>query len=433
MRSSDTVIHNTDTLQQTWISNHSVTNVSSLQLVGPTNFGVRVISPKPVLKRRLTIGIPTIKRRDKNYFMDMLGTMLNKTSEEELRDIVFVIFLADLNNTDWKSETEAAIVRNYSKYVQSGSLQVVQAPRQFYEKMHMFGNNSYLNWRTKQNYDYAYLMQYCDNLSDYYMQMEDDVIASDGYYSAILDFIAKQPDDKWICLEFSELGFIGKLYHSKHIRDLSEMLLIFSHTQPVDYTYVYFNMLLRGGPKKIRKPTLFQHMGFHSSLNEKIQPLRDKFFDFPAKEWNGDNPTAKIYTTLDLNDDFPPSLPYAKEPGHFWSYSSAKENDTYKLIFESSQSVYKIVVITGSKDHPGDIIHHGVLEASAIVSGSAEVPVCEDFITLGNLEKGKILVDSEMIRAKLGVVRIKCLQIRLTKSQVEWVIIKEIAVFLSQV
>lgn len=381
---------------------------------------------------RLTIGIPTIKRRDGDYFKEMLDSMFNKTSEEELRQIIFVIFLADLNDAIWKSETEAEIKRKYDKHIRSGSLIVVQAPKDFYDGMMQFGNNSYLNWRTKQNYDYAFLMKYCQHLSDFYMQMEDDVLASDGYYSAIFNFIAEQPNDDWICLEFSELGFIGKVYHSKHLRDLAEMLLIFSHTQPVDYTYVYFNTLLRNGFRRIRKPTLFQHMGYHSSLAEKIQPLRDKYFDFPPKELKGDNPSAGIFTTLKTNDDFPPNLPYSSDPGHFWSYSAAEENDTFTLLFDSSQLIDKVIVMTGSKEHPGDIIHNGVLEASAVVSGSKEKPFCEDFIVIGQFEEGKMFVDSQMIRSKLGVVRTKCLQIRLTKPQIEWVIIKEIAVFVSK-
>lgn len=52
-----------------------------------------------------------------------------------------------------------------------------------------------MNWRVKQNYDYAYLMKYCEHLSDFYMQMEYDIIASNGYYGAINDFIANQTAD----------------------------------------------------------------------------------------------------------------------------------------------------------------------------------------------------------------------------------------------
>ena len=361
----------------------------------------------------------------------MLDTMLNKTSQEEMTEIVFVVFLADLNNTDWKFKTEATIRENYEKYVTSGSLQVIEAPREFYDGMSQYGNDSYMNWRTKQNYDYAYLMQYCQNISEYYMQMEDDVQASDGYFPAIFNFIQSQPNDDWICLEFSELGFIGKLYHSKHIGKLAEMLLIFSHSQPVDYTYIYFNILMGNGPKRIRKPTLFQHMGFHSSLVDKVQPLVDKYFDFPEKELNGDNPPAKIVTTLLVNEDFPTGLAYSREPGHFWSNGSPKENDTFALFFDSAQTVNKIVIVSGSKSRPKDTVQHGVLEAGVVSSGTDDSMTCEGLISIGEFQNGIVSVDSQAIRSKLGIMSIRCLQIRFTMSQDEWVVLKEIAVFCS--
>jgi alpha-1,3-mannosylglycoprotein beta-1,4-N-acetylglucosaminyltransferase C len=261
------------------------------------------------------------------------------------------------------------------------------------------------------------------------MQMEDDVRASDGYFAAILNFIRLQDNDNWICLEFSELGFIGKLYHSKHIGQLSDMLIMFSQTQPVDYTYIYFNMLMGNGAKRIRKPTLFQHMGFHSSLVNKIQPLVDKYFDFPEKELNGDNPPAKLFTTLIVNEEFPPSLAYSSEPGHFWSNGSPKENDTFSLFFESAQMIDKLVIVSGSNSHPKDIIHYGILEAGVSTSSNGDKLDCEGLITLGQFQNGTLSIDSQTIRSKLGLVTIRCLQIRFTSAQLEWVVIKEIAIF----
>ncbi|KAL4225010.1 hypothetical protein ACF0H5_015705 [Mactra antiquata] len=383
----------------------------------------------PSHKRYLTIGIPTVKRRDGEYFMDMLSSMFNKTSEDELQKVVFVIFLADIENIEWKAETEAKIRHKYSTHINSGSLEVIQASPSFYMNMTNYGNNSYMKWRTKQNYDYAYMMKYSQDLSEYYMQMEDDVIASDGYFDAINKFIADQPNLEWVCLEFSELGFIGKVYHSKYLENLADMLLMFSDTQPVDYTYVYFNMLMNNGPRKIRKPTLFQHMGYHSSLSEKVQPLRDKFFDFPAKEYKGDNPTAHIYTSLKVSDNFPPSLAYSHENGHFWSDGAAKKDDVYLVVFDAPQSISRVVIDTGSKEHPGDIVNHGIVEACVSVSGSHDLPVCDNNVFLKDFENGKAVVNSSDISPKLGVIKVKGLQIRFKESQNEWVVIKEIAVF----
>jgi alpha-1,3-mannosylglycoprotein beta-1,4-N-acetylglucosaminyltransferase C len=74
------------------------------------------------------------------------------------------------------------------------------------------------------------------------MQMEDDIFTMPGYLDVIMEFIAEQKSD-WTCLEFSELGFIGKVYHSKYLERLAQIVLLFYEEQPVDYTFLYFNIL----------------------------------------------------------------------------------------------------------------------------------------------------------------------------------------------
>lgn len=387
---------------------------------------------EPVERRRLTIGIPTVKRRDGDYFMDMLGSMLNKTSTSDLREIIFVVFLADIENIEWKKDIESRIKTKYSKFLVSGSLKVIQAPVSFYDAMVAPKNNSYLYWRTKQNYDYAYLMKQTQHLSELYMQMEDDVIAADGYYDAINEYIRQQNGSNWVCLEYSSLGFIGKLYHTKHLNALADMLVMFSEHQPVDYTFMYFNILSGQGYRAIRKPTLFQHMGYHSSLAEKIQPLKDNYFNFPPKKIFGHNPPATIFTSFVVSPDYPPELAYSKEPGFFWSGAGAKAGDTFTLVFESPQEVSRITVQTGTKDHESDFVHEGVLEASASVKTGDSVSQCEEPVVLSHFQSGEVNVTQSDIALKMGLVKMKCLQVRITATQNEWVIIREIAVFVKR-
>ena len=54
----------------------------------------------------------------------------------------------------------------------------------------------------------------CLSKSQYYIQLEDDVIAKSGYLKFIMETINEQIDD-WFMLEFSELGFVGKLFKSQ--------------------------------------------------------------------------------------------------------------------------------------------------------------------------------------------------------------------------
>lgn len=45
----------------------------------------------------------------------------------------------------------------------------------------------------------------------YYFQLEDDVVAKPGYLTVMKSFAHLQKSNDWLLLEFSTLGFIGKL------------------------------------------------------------------------------------------------------------------------------------------------------------------------------------------------------------------------------
>ncbi|XP_052802067.1 alpha-1,3-mannosyl-glycoprotein 4-beta-N-acetylglucosaminyltransferase C-like [Mya arenaria] len=381
-------------------------------------------------KKRTTFGIPTVKRPSENYFQKMFRGMVNKTTEEQRKEIIFVVFLADLNNSEWKNSMKNDLLANYSYLVKTDSLLVIQAPESFYADL-TNTNDSYLYWRTKQNYDYAYLMTYCRHLSEFYVQMEDDVIPSDNYYSAIMGYVENQSDDNWVCLEFSKLGFIGKMYHSRDLMGLSAMFLIFNSSQPVDYIYVYFN-ILSGRRSALRKPTLFQHLGYHSSLDKKIQPLQDDFFNMPPKKWKGDNPPSKIYTSLEQSTDFPANMAYSLDVGFFWSIGPAKINDTFTIVFETPQRMSRVVIETGNKDHARDNLQNGCLEFSSHYSDTGENLNCDNFKKLDDFEGGHLFIDSDKMNSVVHNASVNCLRIRVLESQNEWLIISEIAVFINK-
>ena len=63
--------------------------------------------------------------------------------------------------------------------------------------------------------DYVALFYFSIGLSYYYLQLEDDVQCAAGFVAHIRDFIDKKQRNRhavWAMLEFSELGFIGKLF-----------------------------------------------------------------------------------------------------------------------------------------------------------------------------------------------------------------------------
>lgn len=43
------------------------------------------------------------------------------------------------------------------------------------------------------------------------LQLEDDIVAKPNYLSTMKNFALQQPSEEWMILEFSQLGFIGKV------------------------------------------------------------------------------------------------------------------------------------------------------------------------------------------------------------------------------
>ena len=84
-------------------------------------------------------------------------------------------------------------------------------------------------WRTKQNLDYTFLMWYASNMSDYYMQLEDDVHPVPKFAQFVRSGLERSLIGKpWVMATFSSLGFIGKLFNSSHLPSLASFLLTFS-------------------------------------------------------------------------------------------------------------------------------------------------------------------------------------------------------------
>ncbi|XP_066275885.1 alpha-1,6-mannosyl-glycoprotein 4-beta-N-acetylglucosaminyltransferase-like isoform X2 [Branchiostoma lanceolatum] len=243
----------------------------------------------------LTIGIPTVKRdQNATYLVSTLDSLIEHTTAAEREQIVVVVFLADFD-TDYNRNLSLEISRKYSQHLDNGFMQIIQAPRSFYPtleglKIKFKDSPERVRWRSKQCVDYAFLFQYCLNLSEYYLQLEDDVVSTQNFLTGIKEYLGRVKDD-WTMLEFSELGFIGKLFRSSELQRFADFLLLFYQELPSDLLLHTFLHIMRpdmqpNAKKFIRKPSLFQHVGQHSSLAGKIQNLTDKAFVHPTARMN---------------------------------------------------------------------------------------------------------------------------------------------------
>merc|ERR1712192_262604 len=143
----------------------------------------------------------------------------------------------------------------------------------------------------KQSLDFTFLMMYAKDRGTYYVQLEDDVITKNGFVSAMKSFaLEKTAENKsWLVIDFCVLGFIGKMFKTVDLPLISQFLLMFYKDKPVDWLLLDLVRTKMCSPYMDPKqcsqdvwirhhPSLFQHIGTHSSLAGKLQELKDNDF-----------------------------------------------------------------------------------------------------------------------------------------------------------
>lgn len=286
----------------------------------------------------MTIGIPTIKRPKVSYLITTLRSLIDNLQPSERSELLIVVFFAELTGlTEFISEQVAVIYNEFPDAINEGLLEIVVPSPAFYPDLDSIPPTfddppDRMKWRTKQNLDYCYLMMYCQNRATYYMQLEDDVITKPGYFDKIKEYIRKQSSATWYLLEFSSLGFIGKMFRSSDLSLMIDFLLMFHKEKPADWLLDHIFYVRLCNPEKspkqcqqtknqyrlLYKPSLFQHIGVHSSLKGKVQKLKEKDFGKqPMHKAHTDNPAAEITTSLKTYQKYTLEAAYKGET-FFW-------------------------------------------------------------------------------------------------------------------
>ncbi|XP_033752787.1 alpha-1,3-mannosyl-glycoprotein 4-beta-N-acetylglucosaminyltransferase C-like [Pecten maximus] len=385
-------------------------------------------------KSLLTLGIPSVRRpNDRHYIMGTIKSIIDNTDDDERSRITVVIFVADFNET-WNLEMAAKLYSNFKDYFEDGMLQVVKAPMAIYPDFKISHVKGALRdsaertlWRSKQNLDFAFVMLYSKNISEYYIQLEDDVVCAQHFVDDIETFVNKTKRF-WICLEFTELGFIGKLFRSIHLERLAHTLLAYYDSKPCDLLLGHVFRILGQNAPIHSSPSLFQHMGKWSSLEHKMMPSVDKKFkgfgeaDLPIIEVpKGDNPKASILTNMNWAEGYGPGHAYNHSSSFFWA-TDPRKRSFFEIVYRWPMTVRKIIVSTGDAKNRKD----------SLVAGNVRVSDSEPCHTkghlLGNFVAGEF--DSEILGSKIPS-GIKCIAVVLVSSQTGWLIIRDIAVFVT--
>uniref|UniRef100_A0A7N5JIG0 Alpha-1,3-mannosyl-glycoprotein 4-beta-N-acetylglucosaminyltransferase B n=1 Tax=Ailuropoda melanoleuca TaxID=9646 RepID=A0A7N5JIG0_AILME len=311
---------------------HLLAKESSLQpavRVGQGRTGVSVV-----------MGIPSVRREVHSYLTDTLHSLISELSPQEKEDSVIVVLIAETDPQYTSVVTE----------------------------------NIKALWRTKQNLDYCFLMMYAQSKGIYYVQLEDDIVAKPNYLSTMKNFALQQPSEDWMILEFSQLGFIGKMFKSLDLSLIVEFILMFYRDKPIDWLLDHILWVKVCNPEKdakhcdrqkanlrIRfKPSLFQHVGTHSSLAGKIQKLKDKDFGKQALRKEHVNPPAEVSTSLKTYQHFTLEKAYLRED-FFWAFTPAA-GDFIRFRFFQPLRLERFFFRSGNIEHPEDKLFNTSVE-----------------------------------------------------------------------
>ncbi|XP_044137044.1 alpha-1,3-mannosyl-glycoprotein 4-beta-N-acetylglucosaminyltransferase B isoform X2 [Bufo gargarizans] len=326
----------------------------------------------------IVMGIPSVKREVHSYLTDTLNSLISELNQQEKEDCVIVVLIAE---TDAQYATTVAdnIKSLFPNEIQSGLLEVISPSPNFYPDFsrlrESFGDpRERVRWRTKQNLDYCFLMMYAQSKGTYYVQLEDDIVAKPNYLSTMKNFALQQPSEEWMILEFSQLGFIGKLFKSLDLSLIVEFILMFYKDKPIDWLLDHILWVKVCNPEKdakhcdrqkanlrIRfKPSLFQHVGTHSSLAGKIQKLKDKDFGKQALRKEHVNPAAEVSTSLKTYQHFTLEKAYLRED-FFWAFTPTA-GDFVRFRFFKPLRVERYFFRSGNIEHPEDKLYNTTIE-----------------------------------------------------------------------
>ncbi|XP_064413619.1 alpha-1,3-mannosyl-glycoprotein 4-beta-N-acetylglucosaminyltransferase A [Latimeria chalumnae] len=337
----------------------------------------------------VVMGIPTVKRKVKSYLQETLHSLIDKLSPEERLDCVIVVFIGE-TDLDYVHSVVGSLEKEFSIEINSGLLEVISPPASYYPDLtnlkETFGDTKErVKWRTKQNLDYCFLMMYAQRKGVYYIQLEDDIIAKQNYFSTMKNFALQLSSEDWMILEFSQLGFIGKMFQSPDLNLIVEFIFMFYKEKPIDWLLDHILWVKVCNPEKDAKhcerqksnlrirfrPSLFQHVGLHSSLPGKIQKLTDKDFLKPLLHKIHVNPPAEVSSTLKVYQDHTLEKTYLGVD-FFWAITPLA-GDYILLKFDKPINVESYLFHSGNSQHPGDILLNTTVEVLPFAHEGSEI------------------------------------------------------------
>lgn len=420
--------HENSPTELSWQTERLVNKVSWVEKGDylPLNVSYHLLAGAPSMQQRfLCIGLSSVKRKKGSYLVPTLQSLFSQSSPDERSSMVVVVLLADFDVT-WRVTMVREIRNVFASELEQGQLVVLHVSQDWYPPLTGLKRNyndspQRVSFRSKQNLDYSFLIHYSASLGQYYLQLEDDVLSAKNFLTSIRKHVGEQEakKDTWAMLEFSELGYIGKLYKSVDLPLLTHFLFLFYQEMPCDWLMSHFRVLLAQKKPIGFKPSLFQHMGTFSSFGGTYNKLKDKYFE----EGLYSNPDAEVFSDMSVFQTHVPKLAWDAGEGFFWGRSPAIGN-YLTVVFANPAVVTGILVETGSEGK--DLLESAQVEMGREVATTENgEKSCKEFQSVGTLNNGRF--DIAEVDKKYSSA-FSCLRIHVTAGQNDWVIIKKIRI-----
>ncbi|XP_047524230.1 alpha-1,3-mannosyl-glycoprotein 4-beta-N-acetylglucosaminyltransferase A isoform X2 [Pieris napi] len=380
------------------------------------------------------IGIPTVKRDKESYLMVTLTHLIDGLNDEDLEDTLIVVFVGD-TDTEYVMNIAKEIKRRFPQHVESGLIEVLSPNAAYYPDfgsipLTLGDSAKRVKWRTKQNLDTLYLMAYGQSRGTYYLMLEDDVKAKKSFMKDIKRFTASTSVSvpNWFLIEYCTVGGIGKLFKSADLVHFITYVQLFYYNMPIDWLLESYladrvcpidKTTKACGDSKLKirpkyKESLFEHIGFYSSLKGKIQKVKDHEITgvipnhFPHR-----NPPARdVKTDIEVHNEFHIISAYNGDT-FFWGVTP-KAGALIEFWFAKPTDVIGYTFRTGNGLHPTDILKDGVVEIYPHYQ--------RQFITINAFDEFGLAEGA--IKPEYGPL--DAIRIRVTKTLTRWLVLSEI-------
>jgi len=393
----------------------------------------------------IVLGIPTVKRQYQSYLVTTLQSVLDNMTKEDMEDVLIVIFIAE-TDPDYVYQISADVQKQFQKHLDSGLIEIISPPGDFYPdlaalKQTLGDDMERVSWRSKQALDFSFLMMYAKDRGTFYVQLEDDVLTKKGYISTMKHFALGKIAEKkpWFVIDFCQLGFIGKMFKSVELPWLVNFFLMFYNDKPVDW--LLENLIqtkvckLDQDNKKCKKekeklwihykPSLFQHIGTHSSLKGKVQKLKDRQFGRVQLFVPHKNPSAVIESPIKHYKHH--SIVRAYQGDTFFWGLAPQPGDKIIFSFEPPVLLESFKLVSGNAEHPSDRFQNTtcelLLEDKTKAGSLSKLPkLKDDFYTVGGFDNFGIAEGT--IGEEVG--KVKKFRMSINSSSENWAILSEI-------